>query len=37
MKLPEVNGGKEMAHSEKQTGSEKLAGKVKRLADLVDY
>jgi len=26
-----------MAHSEKQTGSEKLAGEVKRLADLVDY
>ena len=26
-----------MVHSEKQTGSEKLAGKVVRLADLVDY
>jgi quercetin dioxygenase-like cupin family protein len=37
MKLPEVNGGKEMAHSEKQTSSEKLVGKVVRLADLVDY
>jgi quercetin dioxygenase-like cupin family protein len=36
-KLPEVNRGKEMVHSEKQTGSEKLAGKVVRLADLVDY
>jgi quercetin dioxygenase-like cupin family protein len=30
-------GGKEMAHSEKQTSSEKLVGKVVRLADLVDY
>jgi quercetin dioxygenase-like cupin family protein len=37
MKLPEVNGGKEMAHGEKQTSSEKLVGKVVRLADLVDY
>jgi quercetin dioxygenase-like cupin family protein len=37
MKLPEVNGGKEMAHDEKQTGSEKLVGKVMKLADLVDY
>jgi quercetin dioxygenase-like cupin family protein len=26
-----------MAHDEKQTGSEKLAGKAVRLADLVDY
>lgn len=26
-----------MAHSEKQTGSEKLVGKTIRLADLVDY
>ena len=32
-----LNGGKEMAHSENQAGTERLAGKVKRLADLINY